>query len=432
MIYRRLDSQRLQPSQRAQPTGNLLRAGRRRAAAIPGLGHVLWLLTVSRLLVWGASLLGLRFIGNPDQPTPFHVGGLTNLFAVSARWDSLWYLQVAAHGYPNAQTTNFYPLYPLLIHALSWVVPIPVLAGLLLSWGCALAAGVLLYGLTELDFGETVARRTVMLLYLSPMAVFLTAVYTESLFLTLTVGCLYAARRERWWLAGGLAALASATRPPGVLVALPLLILYLYGPRLAAALRPGARGGWPRHRIDARVLTIPLAGMGLLAYLLYCAAHVGDFLEPFRVQQLYWTHYQTFPFGALWDAVRALPADLSAVWHHTGREFGAGDPISWTAHELIDFAFVVPVLWLLVAGWRTLPLAYSAYVLVNLALLFSAPTRFELLQSFDRYTLVLFPLYITAARRWLERPIPRVLTLSVSVALLCFFAAWFGAGKWVA
>jgi hypothetical protein len=71
-------------------------------------------------------------------------------------------------------------------------------------------------------------------------------------------------------------------------------------------------------------------------------------------------------------------------------------------------------------------------VLVNLVLVLSTPTHFELMQSFDRYTLVLFPLLITAGRSWMRGPFTRVLTLSVSSGLMCFFAAWFGAGKWVA
>ena len=50
--------------------------------------------------------------------------------------------------------------------------------------------------------------------------------FTESLFLLLTVGCFYAAKREWWWTAGIIGALASATRVTGILLLPALVLLY--------------------------------------------------------------------------------------------------------------------------------------------------------------------------------------------------------------
>ena len=108
----------------------------------------------------------------------------------------------------------------------------------------------LLYRLAELDFGSEVAAATVALIAFCPFAFFFSAIYTESLFLALVVGSIYAARRERWLVAGVVGAFASATRNTGVLVAVPIVLLYLYGPREARA--PLSR--WHERRHGLRLL----------------------------------------------------------------------------------------------------------------------------------------------------------------------------------
>ena len=63
------------------------------------------------------------------------------------------------------------------------------------------------------------------------MAFFFSAVYSESLYLALSVGLFVCARRGRWMWVGVLGALAGATRSTGLVLALPALMIYLYGPR---------------------------------------------------------------------------------------------------------------------------------------------------------------------------------------------------------
>src|SRR4029077_2699644 len=74
-------------------------------------------------------------------------------------------------------------------------------------------------------------RLAVLLTAFAPMAFFLSAVYSESLFLALSVGLFWSARKGRWAIAGALGALAGATRSVGVVLILPAVVLYLYGPR---------------------------------------------------------------------------------------------------------------------------------------------------------------------------------------------------------
>src|SRR5207244_4101387 len=127
----------------------------------------------------------------------------------------------------------------------------------------------------------------VLLLAFAPVAFFFSAPYTESLFLVLSVGAFLAARTGRWALAGLAAGAASGTRSTGALLLLPLLILYLYGPR-ADRESPPARPGWrtliPRHPVRPDILWLALAPVGIVAFSLYLRESTGDALA--------WAHFQ--------------------------------------------------------------------------------------------------------------------------------------------
>lgn len=105
------------------------------------------------------------------QPVPGSVGHLLEpLF----HWNGYWYILIADRGYSiHAATTAFWPLYPFLIKA-SYDLskrPMPIL-GVILSNLALLGALLLLYRLVRLDYGVTVAGRTVWLLALFPTAFF--------------------------------------------------------------------------------------------------------------------------------------------------------------------------------------------------------------------------------------------------------------------
>ena len=81
-----------------------------------------------------------------------------------------------------------------------------VAAGVLLSL-CALAAALYgLHRLTTLEWaaraGGEAARMAVYALAFAPMAFFLSAVYSESLYLALSIGLFWSAREGRWGYVG--------------------------------------------------------------------------------------------------------------------------------------------------------------------------------------------------------------------------------------
>jgi hypothetical protein len=416
-----------------------------RRLALNEAWQALW---ASRALVWIAGLYAILKIGllpgfvAPQLTAPY--GGFANLLVgPGTRWDSEWYLSVAQHGYGAKARLAFFPLYPLAIKAVGFVVRSQIVAGILISLVALLVALYLLHRLTTLELGAGYARGAVLLMAFFPMALFFSAVYTESLLLALTIGAVYAARLERWALAGVLGAFASATRNTGVLIVIPLLLLYLYGPRAAgiATRAIGDSRRWrdriaPRYAPRRDLLWLALVPLGLLAFLLYSDLAYGDFLRPLHATEIYWHRHFHF--------LRGIPRGATFVWHAL-RQIASGsdtplypvpvgelaDPYRLAAVNLVDFGFLILVVGLTVGALRSLPFAYGAYCVAGITIATSAPQAYEPLASFSRYAAVLFPIYIWLSRWATDRR--RLVLVVASLALgLGIFETQFATWRWVA
>jgi hypothetical protein len=412
-------------------------------------------LWTSRLAVWAAGLLGALWLGRAPGTRQFDPSGLTTPFspigdllaAPAARWDSVWYLTIAHDGYGDASDhaqAAFYPLYPLLMRAVGWVVGSPLLGGILVSLACFLGALVLLHQLATLELGLRDARGTVLLVAFAPTTVFFSAVYSESLFLLVSVGAFLAARQGRWAWAGLLGGLAAATRNSGVMLLLPLLLLFLYGPRAdradEEARRAGVDGGgrwharWrPRHPLTPQILWLGLVPLGLALWLGWCAVALGDAFAPYHAQALWLRHFE--PLGALARGISAAVLGLRQLVHGSPepRYFteNGGDPFEVAGQSLMLLGFLVFVLLALVGALRRLPFAYGAYAGVALAMTLSYPVDAQPLMSLPRYVVVLFPLQMWLARWAGERGgVERA--VAVSAVLLGLFTAHFAHWGFVA
>jgi Mannosyltransferase (PIG-V) len=436
----------------------------------------------SRTLVWLAGSATLLTLGFGPVRKAFDPPGVTRGFGwlgdalagPAARWDSSWYLVIAHYGYRpdlgafTAPRAAFFPLYPLGLRAISWLGTPPVLAGVLLS---SAALALALYGihrLTTLEFrhralalggaprAHDVARLAVLLTAFAPMAFFLSAVYSESLFLALSVALFWSARHGRWALAGVLCALASATRSAGVLLVVPAAILYLYGPREdrspeRAQAVAGARGGavagaaglvvhgarllLPRYRPRRDLLWLGLAPAGVGVYMAYLALAGGDALLPFHAQGVWGRHFAG-PYAGIWDGLKAAFEGarqlLSFQRGHVYFAGGAGSPFVAAGHNLLLLAFLLTALPAVVGVLRTLPFAYGAYVIVALAMPLSYPVAPQPLMSLPRFLLVLFPLTMWLGAWLAARPRVQTPAIALSALLMVVFAAQFATWHWVA
>ena len=402
------------------------------------LRHVWSAFWLSRAVCWGAGVVAVLAVGAAGETVsrldpywltiPFDETLANLLVAPGARWDSVWYLDIAQHGYVYSDSAAFFPLYPALVSAAGPLGP-SLLGGLVVSFGCAIAGLYLLHRLVELDFGTEHARTVVLIVSWFPSAVVLSAVYSEGLFLLLSVGSIYAARIGRWPLAGVAGALAAATRSSGVLLIVPLLVLYLYGPR-ADRPRHGIATAWrPRHRLAPDVLWIAAIPVGMIAYLGYLSAVTGEPMSAFSAQGE-WTR-TLIPFvggivlGA-WNAAIGVVELLPGVAASSGLAEGQV-PDLVALRDVVLFAFLILALWLLRESVRRLPAAYSAWAISGLLLPLSVPAVQEPLKSLPRFMLVLFPLWIALALWARERGrVRRVLIVMGSLLVLSsvLFTTW--------
>jgi Mannosyltransferase (PIG-V) len=461
-----------------------------RAQALRDTWKALW---VSRALVWVAGVGVVATVGFGPIRNAFNPPGVTSGFgwlgdllaAPAARWDAAWYLVIAHYGYRpelgsfTSSRDAFFPLYPLGVSALTHVGVQPVLAGVLVS---LLAFAAALYGihrLTTLELGSSlcrgsgdVARLTVLVTALAPMAFFFSAVYSESLYLALSVGVFLCARRGRWMWVGVLGALAAATRSAGIVLLAPALLLYLYGPREdgAPAFAPGGDEPWhageprrngrrlaggrravpldwrtmrararacvrPRYRLRRDFLWLALMPAGLGAYMAYLWLAGGDALAPFHAQDVWQRHFAG-PYLGVWDGIKAAFDGarqlLSGQRGHVYFPIAGGSPFITAGHNLMLLAFLVVGLALLVAVLRMLPLAYGVYIIAALALPLSYPVAPQPLMSLPRFLVVLFPLSMVIGAWLAARPRARAPVLIVSAAMMMFFVAEFATWHWVA
>ena len=393
------------------------------------------MLVASRLLVLASAMvasLGLEASANREA---FDAPGLTRPFeglaelvlSPLAHWDAVWYLSIAWNGYgATGVDAAFFPLYPLLVFLAGGAVSDPgavLVASYAVSLGCFLGALYLFHRLAELELGRSFARPALLLLAFFPASIFFGAPYSESLFLLVSVGAFYAARTGRWAWAGALAAAGSATRSAGVLLLLPLAILYLYGPREDRPHRALGRGLRPRYPLRADAAWLCLAPLGLAAYTLYLWIAQGEPFAYLGLQEA-WHRELAGPLVGAWDGT-------VAAWDAL-RELSSGSPpFEVERRNLLDFGFLVFAVVAAVGVWRRLPKAYGAYVVAALALPLSFPVAGEPLMSLPRFIAVLFPLFLWLALVCEERRITER-ALAVSGVLLGLLTTWFASWQWVA
>jgi hypothetical protein len=341
--------------------------------------------------------------------------------------DAVWFAAIAGHGYVKNDSPAFFPLYPLLVRAGSLVLDHRVyVAGMVVSLVAYGLAMVVLYKLTTALADTRAAALAVTLISVAPLAFVFSAVYSESLFLLCTVASLWFAQSRRWALAGLAGLAATLTRSSGLLLFLPLLVLY--GEQRGWTWR-SIKPEWPR---DLRIAWTLLVPAGLLAYMAYLWARFGDPRLFSEAERRHWKRVLDWPWVDVWRGLRASVYTVeSLAVHHTGL-VGGLRPGGYAEVKLVLMVFPVLALAFAVTaialGWRRLPAAYTLFAALSVAFPLFFPSGLYPLWSYPRFVLVVFPLFITLAMVLKGRPILRWAVLATSCVLMLWLAGAFAIG----
>jgi Gpi18-like mannosyltransferase len=376
----------------------------------------LWLATrLLALLItyFSQTLLRASVIQSP-RPGAITLDSLVNSWRL---WDGGFYGHLVRVGYTRPIDADFWPLYPLLSK------PFELLLGddrwqisLLITSNVATLLAFVALGALAVQEDETIgaASRAMRLLAAAPLAFFLSAAYSDSLFLALATAMLLCARRGQWRAAALWAFLAALSRPVGIILIAPLLWEYARQAKLAM--------NW--RRLNAWLPTfVLLAGAvpaAIVLFSLYCFRIYSD--------PVAWIHAE-----ALFNH-RAMPP-WSAVGY-AWQQFWHLQPASFQqARVLVDYAPLVFVAGFTVITIRRIPASFSLYLVVLLLVCIMSPVvgaQFpEAFVSAGRYLLAAVPVYLILARAIRRAPWLDALLVGGGFAMQALLMAFVLTGGWL-
>ncbi len=324
-----------------------------------------WLIIVN---IFGFAALN-RFNLRPDTaytwitPESFPTKQSWDIIEMHNRWDTYWYLDIVKNGY-YLKTDNllsnvvFFPLYPLLIKLVGTaLLGNYVLAGWIISIISLFAACAFFYKLVKEFHPDIDPELPILLLLVFPTAFFLNVIYTEALFLFLTIATFYYAFRKNFYAAGAFALLGALTHSNGVFLALPILweIWRNYG--------------W-KSIFTSKIWPVFFAPIGAFAFIFYGYLKFHNFWLFFQIEsawgrsfQINWDHFSLFSHPSI-------------------------------INMSIDIALTVFILTMVYFVYQKLSALYAVFMSLTVAAALTSGT----LMSIGRYSLVLFPIYILLAK----------------------------------
>ena len=217
------------------------------------------------------------------------------------RWDGEWFLRAVHSGYPShlpmahghvlANPIAFFPLFPLLVRAGTAIGIDAGVAALLLSAVTGLSAVWAVGLLARRLAGDKAASRAALIFAVFPGTFAFSFPYSEGIVITCVGFGLMALLDRRWWLAGLLGALATASSP----VALAFVVSCAWSAGIAVR----------RDRNFGALVAPLLAPLGFVAYMVYLWRHTGELMAWRLTERGGWHSYPSlaYPFQIAWKFI---------------------------------------------------------------------------------------------------------------------------------
>ena len=326
-----------------------------------------------------------------------------------ANFDGAYYLLITAKGY--TVNAGFFPLFPLSINLLSFPfsgfsyqtsLVIDYFAGIILVSFYLVVSLIFFYKLIRIDYSEKIAYLSIIFLLIFPTSFFFAAIYSEGLFLLLSLLAFYLARKKKWFWAGIIGAFLSATRLVGVFILPALLYEYFK---------------YEKNKSLTKLLSIFLVSLGLISYAFYNLQKWGN---PFY----FITAQGNFANNRTIDSIVLFP---QTVFRYIKILMTVKPPIYewWVAFfELSFFIFALSLFFIV---WKK-KVRFS-YLLFGL-LCFILPVSSGTFSGLPRYVLTIFPLFISLAL--IKSKVFKIIYCVISVVLLFIFFMLFSKGYFIA
>lgn len=242
----------------------------------------------------GMAVSGWAVFDRINEEVP--KSGLRSLADQLVMWDGHWYMDVAREGYPRNIVPNvtyevpdaraaFFPVYPKFVHYLDNVLPGgPIWVGVAVNFFLGAIFVYLVGRIVRELFDNKTAEKAMMMTALFPGSFVLTVAYSEATLLVLACLCFMALQRRNWVLAGVLAAVASATRPNGLALALACAVAALMAIR--------------EDRDWSSLVAPAMAPLGFVGFMLFLRIHASEPWPWFRVQREAWDEGTSFGLTA--------------------------------------------------------------------------------------------------------------------------------------
>ncbi len=427
-------------------------------------------------LGWLIAILLIAFFGLSNLPTVSEGRFLSwpttqfDYWLRWANWDGGHFRGIAENGYLPFQVV-FFPLYPFIIKALFHLGLPSLWGGLITSFFATFIALIYLFKLTLIDYSLEISKKTVFLLLAFPTSFYLVSVYSESLFLALTVSSFYYARKNNYLLATILAGLSAVTRLAGVGLILAIAVeyylshlpglnlkeivkfrlarffLYLLGLKIILELIKNAPMFVHNWLVLGIIVTMTSffdwivigVGIGLCLFMVFKYFNYKKIITHqtlfftfsilpfiFYLGYLYITQNDSFAFVSYekqWGRALSSPWDTLVTRYNylLSRHFFQG-PTGLILVEFLSFIlFFITCIYCLIKG----RISYFVFCLFALFL----PIFTGTLTALHRYGLILFPTYLMLAQIKNEHGYNG--WLYISIALLGVMMVMFFNGYWV-
>jgi Gpi18-like mannosyltransferase len=374
---------------------------------------VLIIALLSRLTVLVSSTIGFTFFSNlAIQPFVFP----NSYLDIFGTLDGNWYTNIALFGYPvinHLPSGNwaFFPLYPFLMNIggtfLSGTIKIPLtaattLAGFIVSNALFFVSAILFYKLSKLLINnKKIVLISVAFFCFWGSSFFYSAVYSESLFMTLSLSAFYLLEKGQTTKSTIFGFFAGLSRSSGFIVSVP----FIYN-------------GLQTRKYRRAILQSFFIFLPYILFNIYGYIATGTFPVREQAQKLYWIPTINYSIS-----IDFLSKNMGLLLFFTIEAIIISVPIIYYLFKekipIRDFVFGLN---------KRRDLKYWALTLVTTVMLVFVVVYAQA-NSIQRYALIILPMYWVSAFIWSKNSKIGKTLLFLWIAILIIGTIIFSSGK---